>query len=100
MYSSSSADETVAEDGRESISSASEELMAWSMKLSLLLMAMARSEEVVDSWMLLWAHQWAGTVLPRTARLHSRHGEAAVTTANERRWGLAAVSRESKSWRT
>jgi hypothetical protein len=100
MNSSSSADETVAEDGRESISSASEELMAWSMKLSLLLMAMARSREAVDSWVLLWAHQWAGTVLSRSARLHSRHGEAAVATANERRWGLAANSRETKSWQT
>jgi hypothetical protein len=58
MYSSSSAEETVAEEGRESISSASEELIAWSMKLSLLLMAMARSGGVVEIWELSWVHQW------------------------------------------
>jgi hypothetical protein len=43
--SSSSAEDAVGEDGRESISSASEELSGCSMKLSLLLVDMARSDE-------------------------------------------------------
>jgi hypothetical protein len=46
-YSSSSTEDAVGEDGRESISSASEELSGRSMKLSLLLMDMAQSAEMV-----------------------------------------------------
>jgi hypothetical protein len=40
----------VEDDGRESISSASEELMGGSMKLSLLLIDMARSSQVIEIW--------------------------------------------------
>jgi hypothetical protein len=43
-YSSSSTEDAVGEDGRESISSASEELSGGSMKLSLLLVDMAWPE--------------------------------------------------------
>lgn len=51
MYSSSSTAEDVAEDdGSESISSASEELMAGSMKLSLLLIDMAHVFAVECVW--------------------------------------------------
>jgi hypothetical protein len=45
----------VAELGSESISSASEELMAGSMKLSLLLIDMAGAE----AWAWAWAWAWA-----------------------------------------
>ena len=46
MYSSSSTEEAVGEDGSESISSASEELMECSMKLSLLFIDMAQSGSI------------------------------------------------------
>jgi hypothetical protein len=47
-YSSSSTEDAVGEDGRESISSASEELSGRSMKLSLLLMDMARPARMMS----------------------------------------------------
>lgn len=98
-YSSSSAEEAVAEDGSESMSSASEELVGGSMKLSLMLMDMTgerRRREVAtsDSYWRATVETWM-TVnamparIPEQARLVMAMGKLRT---NERWWGSAGAS--------